>query len=222
MKSYINNIVSLEHSILGNHLKNFDKHWDFIANLSSLIIEVGKNLNKNEFDEVAPNVWINKKAKVDKTARIIGPCIIDEGAEIRINAFFRGNTVIGKRCVIGNSSELKNSILFDEAKIPHFNYIGDSIVGYKAHFGAGSITSNIKSDESLIKIKLNGHIYNTNRKKVGALVGDFVEIGCNSVLSPGVIIGTNTTIYPLTMVRGVIEENKIVKSMDNIVNKENL
>lgn len=171
-------------------------------------------------DEIESNVWISKTANVDSTARIIGPCIIDDDCQIRVNAFIRGNVIIGKGAVVGNSSEVKNSILFDEAKIPHFNYIGDSILGHKAHFGAGSLTSNVKSDESIVKVTLNGNKYDTNMKKIGSVVGDNVEIGCNAVLTPGVVIGRNSTVYPLTMVRGEIGSNKIVKSMTEIISKE--
>ena len=166
-----------------------------------------------------PNIWISKTAKVDNTARIMGPCIIDDDSEIKVNSFIRGNVIIGKGCVVGNSSEIKNSVLFDEAKIPHFNYIGDSILGYKSHFGAGSLTSNVKSDESFVNVIVSGNKYITNMKKIGAVVGDNVEIGCNAVLTPGTIVGKNSTVYPLTMVRGEIGINKIVKSMNEIIDK---
>lgn len=219
MKSYMSEIISFKHSILGDYLKDFNNHWDFLEELESLIIRVGKTLDKDKFDEIYHNVWISKSANVDKGAKIIGPCIIDEEAEVRFNAFLRGRVVIGKKCVIGNSTEVKNAILFDEAKIPHFNYVGDSIIGYKSHFGAGAIISNVKSDESLINLKIGDSVYRTGRKKLGSFVGDFVEIGCNCVLSPGVIISSNTTVYPLTMVRGYIDKNKIVKNMNNIIEK---
>lgn len=219
MDSYISSIINFKNSILGKYITDYDNYWEIIADLKSLIIKVGKNLDKEKYEEKYPNVWISKSAIIDERAKIIGPCIIDENAEIRINTFIRGGVVIGKGCVVGNSSEIKNAVLFDEAKIPHFNYIGDSIIGYKAHFGAGAITSNIKSDESTIKLRINNNTFETNKRKLGSLVGDFVEIGCNCVLNPGVIIGSNTNIYPLVMVRGEIGKNKIVKSMDNIVEK---
>lgn len=219
MDSYISTIINLKNSILGKYITDYDNYWEFIADLKSLIIKVGKTLDKEKYEEKYPNVWISKNAIIDESAKIIGPCIIDENAEIRVNAFIRGSVVIGKGCVVGNSSEVKNAVLFDEAKIPHFNYIGDSIIGYKAHFGAGAVTSNIKSDESAIKIRMNNNTYETKKRKLGSLVGDFVEIGCNCVLTPGVIIGSNTNVYPLVMVRGEIGKNKIVKNMDNIIEK---
>lgn len=219
MKERLQNILDFERSIISDYSENFDNYWDFLRNLKDIVILIGKNLDKEKYKEVYPNVWISKTAIVDKTARIIGPCIIDDDSEIRVNAYIRGNVIIGKGCVVGNSSEVKNSVLFDEAKIPHFNYVGDSILGYRAHFGAGALTSNVKSDSSFVKVTLNGNVYETNMKKVGSVVGDNVEVGCNAVLTPGVVIGNNSNIYPLVMVRGEIEENKIVKSMDNIVTK---
>lgn len=220
MKEQLKEILDFEKSIINNYCEGFNNYWEILKNLNKLIIVIGECLDKTKYDEVKPNVWISKSANIDSTARINGPCIIGDNAEVRVNAFIRGSVIIGKGCVVGNSSEIKNSILFDEAKAPHFNYIGDSILGYKAHFGAGALTSNVKSDESLVKVILNGNKYDTNMKKVGSVVGDNVEIGCNAVLTPGVIIGKNSTIYPLTMVRGEIESNKIVKSTNEIVTKE--
>ena len=167
------------------------------------------------------NVWISKTANVAKTAYIKGPAIICENAEIRHCAFIRGNAIIGKNTVVGNSTELKNVILFDNVQVPHYNYVGDSILGYKAHMGAGSITSNVKSDKKNVIIKNNvtGESIETNRKKVGAMLGDFVEVGCGSVLNPGSVIGKNTNIYPLSSVRGVIPENSIFKDNKNVVSK---
>lgn len=222
MKEQLQEILDFERSIISDYSELFDNYWDFLNNLKKIIMVIGTSLDEEQYDEVSPNVWISKKAIVHKTATIIGPCIIDDYAEIRVNAFIRGSVIIGKSCVVGNSSEIKNSILFDETKIPHFNYIGDSILGYRAHFGAGSLTSNVKSDESNVSVTINDIKYNTNMKKVGSIVGDNVEIGCNAVLTPGVVIGRNSTIYPLTMVRGEIGSNKIVKSMDEIVAKRNV
>lgn len=219
MKEQLQDIIDFDKSIISDYCDNYNNYWELLKNLKNIIAIIGNNLDKTKYDEKEPNIWISKMAKIDPTARIIAPCIIDEGSEVRVNAFIRGNVIIGKGCVIGNSSEVKNAILFDEAKIPHFNYIGDSILGYKAHFGAGSITSNVKSDESFVKVSINGNKYNTNMKKIGSIVGDCVEIGCNAVLTPGVIIGRNTAIYPLTMVRGEISSNMIVKSMNEIVDK---
>lgn len=219
MKEQLKDILDFNKSIINVYCNYYTNYWELLKDLKNIIINIGNNLDKNKYDEVEHNVWISKTAKVDNTARIIGPCIIDDDCEIRVNAFIRGNVIIGKECVVGNSSEIKNAILFDEAKIPHFNYIGDSILGYKSHFGAGSLTSNVKSDESFVKVTINGKRYDTNMKKIGSIVGDNVEIGCNAVLTPGTIIGRNSTIYPLTMVRGEIGSNKIVKSTNKIVDK---
>lgn len=219
MKEQLQSILDFEKSIINEYSNVFDNYWDFIKNLNKIIISLGKNLDKEQYDEISPNIWISKKAIVHNTATIIAPCIIDDYAEIRVNAFIRGNAIVGKKCVVGNSSEIKNAVLFDEAKIPHFNYIGDSILGNKAHFGAGAITSNVKSDSSEVVVTLNGIKYNTNMKKVGSIVGDNVEIGCNAVLTPGVVIGRDSSVYPLTMVRGEIASNKIVKSTYEIVSK---
>ena len=219
MKRQLQKIIDFDKSIISKYCDNYNNYWELLKDLKNIVAVIGNNLDKTKYDEKEPNIWVSKKANIDSTARIIGPCIIDEGSEIRVNAYIRGNVIIGKGCVVGNSSEIKNSILFDSAKIPHFNYVGDSILGYKAHFGAGSITSNVKSDESLIKVTIGGNKYDTNMKKIGSIVGDNVEVGCNAVLTPGTIIGRNTTIYPLTMVRGEIKSNNIVKSMNEIVDK---
>lgn len=219
MKEQLQDILNFNKSIINEYCDNYDNYWELLKDLKNIIIAIGNNLDKTKYDEVEHNVWISKAAKVDNTAHIIGPCIIDEDSEVRVNAFIRENVIIGKGCVVGNSSEIKNAVLFDEAKIPHFNYIGDSILGYKAHFGAGSLTSNVKSDESFVNVILHGNKYTTNMKKVGSIVGDNVEIGCNAVLTPGTIVGRNSTIYPLTMVRGEIGSNKIVKSMNEVVDK---
>lgn len=217
MKEILKNIINLDNSIATNYLKEYNYPWEILDNLNEIIINLGSKLDKEEFKEINPNVWVNKNAKIDETAKIIGPCIIDKEAIIGHNALIRNDVIIGKKCFVGNSTEIKNSILFDEATVPHFNYIGDSILGNKSHFGAGSLTSNLKSNKSIIKMKINGKIYDTKRNKVGAIVGDNVEIGCNAVLNPGTVIGKNSMIYPLTMVRGEIKKNKIVKTMENIV-----
>ena len=219
MKEQLQVILDFSKSIINEYCDDYNNYWELLKDLKNIIIVMGNNLDKNKYDEVETNIWVSKTAKVDNTARIVGPCIIDDDSEIRVNAFIRGNVIIGKRCVVGNSSEIKNSILFDESKIPHFNYVGDSILGYKAHFGAGSLTSNVKSDESFVNVMLNSNKHTTNMKKIGAVVGDNVEIGCNAVLTPGTIVGRGSTIYPLTMVRGEIGSNKIVKSINEIVDK---
>lgn len=221
MKEQLFDILDFNKSIINTYLDNFNNYWDLLKSLNSLIVFIGNNLDKTKYDKLEPNIWISKTADIDSTARIVGPCIIGHDSEIRFNAFIRGNVIIGNRCVIGNSSEVKNSVLFDESKIPHFNYIGDSILGYKSHLGAGALTSNVKSDESCVNVILNGNKYQTNMKKLGAIIGDNVEIGCNCVLIPGTIIGRNSTVYPLTMVRGEIGSNKIVKAINQIVEKEN-
>ena len=219
MNEQLQDILDFNRTIINGYYDDYDNYWEFLKDLKNIIISIGNNLDKNKYDEVEPNVWISKKSKIDCTARIIGPCIIDENSEIRVNAYIRENVILGKGCVVGNSSEIKNSILFDEVKVPHFNYIGDSILGYKVHFGAGALISNLKSDVSFDNVTLHGNNYDTNTKKIGAVVGDNVEIGCNAVLTPGTIVGKNSTVYPLTMVRGEIGINKIVKSMNEIIDK---
>ena len=210
MQEYLKNLFDFNKTIASSYILKYD-YPEVLNHIGEIIFEISKTLN-NDYQEISPNVFVHKSVKIDKSATIIGPCLVLENSEIRVNAYIRGNVIIGKNCVIGNSTELKNAILFDEVKVPHFNYIGDSLLGYKVHFGAGSLTSNVKSDESNVTLTINSEKIKTNRKKIGALVGDNVEIGCNAVLTPGTIIGKNTTIYPLVMVRGEIPENKIVKS----------
>ena len=210
MQEYLKNLFDFNKTIASSYILKYD-YPEVLNHIGEIIFEISKTLN-NDYQEISSNVFVHKSVKIDKSATIIGPCLILENSEIRVNAYIRGNVIIGKNCVIGNSTELKNAILFDEVKVPHFNYIGDSLLGYKVHFGAGSLTSNVKSDESNVTLTINSEKIKTNRKKIGALVGDKVEIGCNAVLTPGSIIGKNTTIYPLVMVRGEIPENKIVKA----------
>lgn len=210
MQEYLKNLFDFNKTIASSYILKYD-YPEVLNHIGEIILEISKTLN-NDYQEISSNVFVHKSVKIDKSATIIGPCLVLENSEIRVNAYIRGNVIIGKNCVIGNSTELKNAILFDEVKVPHFNYIGDSLLGYKVHFGAGSLTSNVKSDESNVTLTINSEKIKTNRKKIGALVGDKVEIGCNAVLTPGSIIGKNTTIYPLVMVRGEIPENKIVKS----------
>lgn len=212
-------LFNYDESIAAKELKKYEEPWKIVPNIFEIIKEVIKNLDVKNYNVINNNVYIHKTCKIFEPNHIDGPCVIGEGTEIRPGAFIRGNVIIGKRCVIGNSCEIKNSIIFNEAQIPHFNYIGDSIVGHKAHFGAGSITSNLKSDKSNIEIKNGKEIIKTELKKFGALVGDYAEIGCNTVLNPGTIVGKNTIIYPLSFVRGVIKENSIYKNLDNIVEK---
>ena len=213
-------LFNYDECIAKDELCKYDEPWKIVPHISEIVNVTIKKLNKEEYNITNENIYIHKTCKISETSHIDGPCIICEGTELRPGAFIRGNVLVGKKCVIGNSCELKNSIVFNEAQIPHFNYIGDSIIGHKAHFGAGAITSNLKSDRSNVEIKDGKEIIKTDLKKLGALVGDNVEIGCNTVLNPGTIIGRNTTVYPLSFVRGVVKENSIYKDSNNIVDKK--
>ena len=194
--------------------------WEKLKEISAFILALGKTLPAERFDHPAENVWIAKSASVAPTAFLGGPLIVNEEAEIRHCAFIRGSAIVGRGATVGNSTELKNCILFDGAQVPHYNYVGDSILGYKAHMGAGSVTSNVKSDKTLVVIKEPGNFIETGRKKVGAMLGDNVEVGCNSVLNPGTVIGRESNVYPTSCVRGVIPPRHIYKDKDNIVAKE--
>lgn len=213
------NLYNLDETIAKELMERYVYPWEVLANIKEYIIEVGNKLNTEEYNKIGENIWIHKSAKVFSSAYIGENTIICENAEIRHCAFIRGNAIIGKKSVVGNSTEIKNSILFNNVQVPHYNYIGDSILGYKSHMGAGSITSNVKSDKKLIKIKGKNEIIDTGIKKIGAMVGDNVEVGCGSVLNPGTIVGKNTNIYPLSSVRGVIKENSIYKNQNEIVLK---
>jgi len=190
--------------------------WEVLGDISNFIVQLGNTLPLEEYDHPQEDVWIAKDAKVFPSAYIGGPCIIDHGAEIRHCAFIRGSAIVGKQAVVGNSVELKNVILFDSVQVPHYNYVGDSILGYKAHMGAGSITSNVKSDKTLVVVKGDEQIP-TQRKKFGAVLGDHVEVGCNSVLNPGTVVGRGSHIYPVSSVRGVIPAKAVYKDADHIV-----
>lgn len=191
--------------------------WEILPEISDFIYRLGESLPADIFSNPKSGVWIAKSASIAPTAYINPPCIIDEDAEIRHCAFIRGSAIIGKKCVIGNSCELKNCIIFDMAQIPHFNYVGDSVIGFRSHLGAGAITSNVKSDKTPVKIKSGGPALETGRKKVGAFLGDGAEVGCNSVLNPGTVVGRNTRVYPLSSVRGVIPENSVYKNRNEII-----
>ena len=193
--------------------------WEVLPEIGEYILELGGTLSFDEYELVNDNIWIAKSAKVALTASITGPCIIGKNAEIRHCAFIRGNAIVGEGAVVGNSTELKNSILFDGVQVPHYNYIGDSILGYKSHTGAGTITSNLKSDKSLVTVNCDNEKIETGVKKFGAMLGDHVEVGCNSVLNPGSVIGRNTNIYPLSFVRGYVEANSIYKRLGEIADK---
>ena len=209
----------LTHTMAADFLSAFTFPWEALSGIQNLILELGTTLGK-EYTEVSPQVWVHNTATIAPTAYLGAPCIIGEGTEVRHGAFIRGSALVGCNCVVGNSVELKNVILFDNVQVPHYNYVGDSILGYKAHMGAGSITSNVKSDKTLVTIKDGTNLLETGRKKVGAMLGDFVEVGCNSVLNPGTIVGRGSQIYPLSCVRGVIPENSIFKTDGIIVKKE--
>ena len=194
--------------------------WEVLPEIKAFIAELGKQLPEEEYDHPSEGVWIAKNAKIFPSAYIGAPCIIDHGAEIRHCAFIRGSAIVGKNAVVGNSTELKNVVLFDNVQVPHYNYVGDSVLGYKAHMGAGSITSNVKSDKTLVTVKLPGSSVETGLKKFGAMLGDYVEVGCNSVLNPGTVVCRNCIIYPTSCVRGVVPQNHIYKDKNSIVEKE--
>lgn len=216
----ISNLFNLDETIAKELLEKYEYPWEVLPHIEEFILELGKSLDKNEYEKIGDNVWIHKTAKVYKSAYIGENCIICEGAEVRHCAFIRKNAIIGKNTVVGNSTELKNVILFNNVQVPHYNYVGDSILGYKSHMGAGSITSNVKSDKKLVVIKNGIEKIETGMKKVGAMLGDNVEIGCGSVLNPGTIIGRNTNVYPLSSVRGVVGKNSIYKNQNEIVEKK--
>ena len=214
----IKNLYDLTHTQAKEYLAGFTYPWEALGGISDFIVSLGAALSE-EYTQVAETVWVHKTAKIAPSAYIAGPCIIGADTEVRHCAFIRGSALVGEGCVVGNSTELKNVILFDGVQVPHYNYVGDSILGYKAHMGAGSITSNVKSDKSLVVIHGERDIP-TGIKKVGAMLGDFVEVGCNSVLNPGTVIGRNSNVYPTSCVRGVVPENSIYKKNDVIVVKE--
>ena len=193
--------------------------WEVLPKIKDFIIKLGETLPEDRYERKGENIWIAKSAKVFPSAYIAGPCIIDEDAEVRHCAFIRGSAIVGKGCVVGNSTELKNVILFNKVQVPHYNYVGDSILGFKAHMGAGSITSNVKSDKTLVVVKSDGENIETGLKKFGAMLGDNVEVGCNSVLNPGTVVGRSTNIYPTSCVSGYIPANSIYKDSSNIINK---
>ena len=215
----IKNLYNLDETIAKELLESVTYPWEALPKIEEFIIELGKKLDTNIYEKKGENIWIAKSAKVAPTAYINGPVIIGEDAEIRHCAFIRGKAIVGNGAVVGNSTELKNVILFNKVQVPHYNYVGDAILGYKAHMGAGSITSNVKSDKKLVVVKNGTEKIETGLKKFGAMLGDNVEVGCNSVLNPGTVIGRNTNIYPLSSVRGVIKENSIYKNKNEIVKK---
>lgn len=212
-------LFDLNHTLGASYLRQFRYPWEALNNIKDCILQLGKHLPTDEYAEIYPQVWVHKTARVYPSAFLGSPCIIGPDTEVRHGAFIRGSALVGSSCVVGNSVELKNVILFDQVQVPHYNYVGDSILGYKAHMGAGSVTSNVKSDKSLVVIH-GAEDIPTGIKKVGAILGDGVEVGCNSVLNPGTVVGRNSQIYPLSSVRGVIPENSIYKTGGIIVKKE--
>ena len=215
----ISELFDLQHTLAGAYLARFTYPWEALAGISDLICALGAELGE-DYEERAPQVWVHKTAKVAPTAYLGAPCIIGADTEVRHCAFIRGSALVGEGCVVGNSVELKNVILFDGVQTPHYNYVGDSILGYKSHMGAGSITSNVKSDKSHVAAVCGEEQIDTGRKKVGAMLGDHVEIGCNSVLNPGTVIGRGTSVYPTSSVRGVVPAGSIYKARGNVVPRE--
>lgn len=219
----IANLYDLSQTIAGEYLEQFTYPWEALSGISDFIRKIGPTLDPEKFEQRGEDIWVAKSAKVFDSAYLGGPLIIDEEAEIRHCAFIRGSAIVGKGTVVGNSTELKNVILFNTVQVPHYNYVGDSILGHKSHMGAGSITSNVKSDKTLVVVK---DCYDTKKeiktglKKFGAMLGDGVEVGCNSVLNPGTVIGKNTNIYPVSRVRGVVPSESIYKDKDNVIKKD--
>ena len=215
----IQDLFDLNHTLAGDYLARFTYPWEALAGISDLILSLGPALGA-DYESPAPDVWVHKTAKVAPTAYLGGPCIIGPDTEVRHGAFIRGSALVGAGCVVGNSVELKNVILFDGVQTPHYNYVGDSILGYKSHMGAGSITSNVKSDKLPVVVRCGQERMDTGRKKVGAMLGDFVEVGCNSVLNPGTVIGRHSIIYPTSCVRGVLAENSIHKNDGTVITRK--
>lgn len=216
----ISELYDLSHTIAADYLKGFTYPWEALKGIGELIISIGNTLNSDEYDNPSENVWIHKTAKIFPSAYIGAPCIIGANTEVRHCAFIRGSALIGENCVVGNSVELKNVIIFDNVQTPHYNYVGDSILGYKSHMGAGSITSNVKSDKTNVVIKSADEAIETGIKKIGAMLGDYVEVGCNSVLNPGTVVGRNSNIYPTSCVRGVVPAESIWKTGGVVVSKK--
>ncbi|NCB92055.1 MAG: UDP-N-acetylglucosamine pyrophosphorylase [Clostridia bacterium] len=215
----IKNLYDLNETIAKDLFEGKEYPWELLPLIKDFIIKLGNTLDMNDYDKIGEDIWVAKSAKVAPSASLNGPCIIGKEAEVRQCAFIRGNAIVGEGAVVGNSTELKNVILFNKVQVPHYNYVGDSILGYKAHMGAGSITSNVKSDKKLVVVHGQDFAIETGMKKFGAMLGDNVEVGCNSVLNPGTVVGRNSNIYPLSCVRGVVPEKSIFKNLQNIVRK---
>lgn len=216
----INSLFNLDETIAAGIFEGHTYPWEVLPLIKDYIVELGNTLSEDEYDNPSENVWIAKSAVVAPTAYINGPCIIGKNAEIRHCAFIRGNAIVGEGAVVGNSTELKNVILFNKVQVPHYNYVGDSILGFRSHMGAGSITSNVKSDKTLVEVKSGGAAIPTGLKKMGAVLGDNVEVGCGSILNPGTVVGAGTNIYPLSSVRGYVAAGSIYKKQGEVVTKE--
>lgn len=216
----ITELYDLTHTLAADYLSQFEYPWEALAGISDFIVELGNSLDETEYEKRGEAIWVHKSAKVFPSAYLNGPLIVGKDAEVRHCAFIRGSALIGEGAVVGNSTELKNVILFDKVQVPHYNYVGDSILGFKAHMGAGSITSNVKSDKLLVQIHAEDGNIETGRKKVGALIGDNVEVGCGSILNPGTVIGRESNIYPLSSVRCCVDAKSIYKNQGEIVEKE--
>ena len=214
----VHTLFDLKHTKGADYLSQFFYPWNALPGIGEMILSLGEKLPREEYMELSPGVWAHYTARIASTAHISGPCMIGSYTEIRHCAFIRGSALIGEHCVVGNSTELKNVILFDGVQVPHYNYVGDSILGYKAHLGAGAVTSNVKSDRSLVTVRGEGTI-ETGLKKMGAMIGDYAEVGCNAVLNPGTVLGRNSTIYPTSCVRGVIPCNSIHKNDGTVIPK---
>ncbi len=212
-------LLDLNETIAAEYLKNYTYPWEVLPHIKDILLEIGPSLPKDRFEEREKNVWVAKSAEVFDSAYLAGPCIVDEDAQIRQCAFIRANALVGKGCVVGNSCELKNVILFNKCEVPHYNYVGDSILGFHAHMGAGAITSNIKSDRTDVVVHDGSESAATGLRKMGAVLGDWCEIGCNSVLNPGSVVGRRSNVYPLSMVRGCIPANHIYKDREHVVEK---
>lgn len=215
----ISQLYDLNETIAKELFEGKDYPWEVLPEIGDFVLKLGMTLPEADYDHPSDDVWIHKSVKIADTATLIGPLIIDAGTEVRPGAFIRGKVIVGKNCVVGNSTELKNVVLFNTVQVPHYNYVGDSILGTHSHMGAGSITSNVKSDKTLVVVKDNGENIETGLKKFGAMIGDYVEVGCNSVLNPGTVVGRNTNIYPLSSVRGVVPADTIYKAKDNFADK---
>lgn len=215
----IKELYNLEETIAAEIFEGVTYPWEVLPKIHDFILKLGAGLSEEEYEKLGEDIWAAKDAKIAPSASINGPCIIGKGAEVRQCAFIRGNAIVGEGAVVGNSTELKNVILFNKVQVPHYNYVGDSILGYKAHMGAGSITSNVKSDKKLVVVKSGGEQIETGLKKFGAMLGDEVEVGCNSVLNPGTVVGRHTNIYPLSCVRGVVPSDHIFKDAAHVVEK---